>query len=155
MIRIRDAVLDDLETFAVLGKRMYEESLEPYPPIEVEVFRKFLELAVSMPSVFMTILAEDDGIPVGMMTAVAGPYSFSSRMRTSSDLLFVLPEHRGGMASVRLVKRFKEWGDGLGSYCDTLSVATGVTPKRTGKFFKIMGFRPMEMIYRRDNVHGN
>ena len=155
MIQIRDAVLDDLGILISLGEKMLSESSEPYPPVEPEHARKYIEMAVSMPGVFLTVLAEDDGIPVGMMTAVAGPYSFSSRLRTSSDLLFVLPEHRGGMASIRLVKRFKEWSDGLGAYCDTLSIATGVTPERTGKFFKIMGFRPMEMIYRRDNVYGD
>jgi GNAT superfamily N-acetyltransferase len=94
-----------------------------------------------------------DGIPVGMMTGVAGPHSFSRRIRTSSDLLFVLPEHRGGMAAVKLMKRYKEWSMGLGAAYSYISVSTGVTPEKTTKFYEFMGFRPMEKMYRRDYVY--
>jgi GNAT superfamily N-acetyltransferase len=154
MIQIRDATSDDLDVFVSLGARMYEECTVSYPPVEEEHIRKYLDVAVTMPNVFLNLIAEDDG-PIGILTAVAGPYSFSPKLRTSSDILFVLPEKRGGRAAILLVGRFNEWADSIGAVNSTMSIATGVTPKRTGRFFEMMGFRPMEMIYRRDNVYGS
>jgi GNAT superfamily N-acetyltransferase len=150
---IRNATIDDLDVFLSLGGKMHEESTVSYPPIDKEHIRKYLDMAVSMPEIFLNLIAEDGG-PIGMLTAVAGPYSFSPEIRTSSDVLFVLPEKRGGRTAILLVKRFNEWSDSIGAVSATMSVATGITPERTGRFFEMMGFRPMEMIYRRDNVYG-
>lgn len=145
---IRDATVDDLDTLIDLGSKMHEESLEPYPPIERDHALQYVEMAVAHPGVFLLALAEKDN-PVGMITAVAGAYCFSSRLRTASDLLFVLPEHRGGKAAMKLVARYNEWADSLGVWSSTLSVATGISPSRTGRFFEHMGFDPMERTYRR------
>lgn len=150
MIRIRDATADDLNVLLALGSLMRAESIERYPPTERAHARKSLEAAIAMPGNFLIILAEDEKYPVGMMAAIAGPYSFSSRLRAASDLLFVIPERRGGTAAMRLVRRFKEWAGSVGADSATLSVATGVSPERTGRFFKVMGFGSMEMTYRMD-----
>ncbi len=150
MIRIRDATADDLNVLLALGSLMRAESLERYPPTEREHARKYLEAALNMPETFLMVLAEDEGFPVGMMTAGAGPYSFSSRLRTASDLLFVIPDYRGSRAAMRLVRRFKDWSDSIDADSATLSIATGVSPERTGRFFEIMGFQPMGKTYRMD-----
>lgn len=150
MIRIRNATADDLDVLLTLGALMHAESIELYPPVEREHARKSLDVAIAMPNNFLIVLAEDDGEPIGMMTAIAGPYSFSSRLRAASDLLFVIPERRGGTAAMRLVRWFKNWGDSVGADSATLSVATGVSPERTGRFFELMGFRSMQMTYRMD-----
>lgn len=154
MINIRDATVDDVETIIALGEQMHIECLEFYPPIDPEHTRKYLTMAVTA-EFFLVALAEDNGLPVGFTMAVAGPYAFSPALRASSDILFVLPSRRGGSAAIRLVERFKEWADEMGVGSATMSVATGIAPERTGRFFQFMGFRPMEMIYRRDNVHGS
>ncbi|KKN32011.1 hypothetical protein LCGC14_0818130 [marine sediment metagenome] len=129
---------------------MRAESIESYPPIDRDHAQKHLDMAIAMPDVFLVVLAENNGLPIGLMTAAAGPYCFSSRLRTASDLLFVLPENRGGYAAKRLIRRFKEWSNKIGADSATLSVATGISPDRTGRFFELMGFRSMGTIYQMD-----
>lgn len=150
MICVRDAGAADLDALIALGSRMRSESVEPFPPIEPERVQKQLDMAVAMPDVFLVALAEDDGLPIGMVTAVAGDYAFSSQLRAVSDLLFVLPERRGLVAAKWLVRRFLDWSDDLGAETDIIGVSTGVSPERTGRFLELMGFRPMGMTYRRD-----
>ena len=150
---IRDAVIDDLETLILLCSKMHEESIEPYPLINRECMENYINMVVSNPDVFLISFAEDKS-PIGMITAVAGPYSFSPSIRASSELLFVLPEHRGSRAAVKLVQRFKEWSDNIGAMNSSFGISTGVSPERTGRFFEHMGFRPIGMMYRRDNVYG-
>ena len=147
MIRVSDATAADLDALLDLGSRMHAESVEPYPPIDKEHTRRHLDAALSMSGTYLIVLAEDEGIPVGMMAAVMGPYSFSPRLRAASDILFVLPEYRGGMAAIKLIRRFREWSECADSA--TLSVATGVSSERTGRFFELMGFRPMGMMYQK------
>ncbi len=86
-----------------------------------------------------------------MVTAVAGDYAFSSQRRAVSDLLFVLPERRGLVAAKRLIQRFFGWSRKVGAKTAFIGVSTGVFPERTGRFFELMGFRPMGMMYRRDD----
>jgi len=149
---IRDATLEDIDDLIALGEAMRAESLEPYPPIDREIARAYVAAAVQRPATFLLALAETDR-PIGMITAVAGPYCFSPVLRAASDLLFVLPEYRGGMTAMKLIARFQEWTADIGAVSATMSVATGVHPERTGKLFQRMGFRPMEFLYRYD-VHG-
>ena len=150
MICVRDAAAADLDALVALGLRMRTESVEPFPPVEPERVKKQLDMTLTMPDVFLAALAEDGGYPVGMVTAVAGDYSFSFQRRAVSDLLFVLPECRGLIAAKRLVRRFLNWSDGLGAETAIIGVSTGITPERTGHFLELMGFRPMGMMYRRD-----
>ena len=151
MIRGRDATSDDLDALIALGSRMRAESIEPFPPVEPARVRKQLDIAVAMPGVFLVALAEDDdGSPVGMVTAVAGDWAFSSQLRSVSDLLFVLPERRGLVAAKRLVQRFLDWSDDLGAKTAIIGVSTGVSPERTGRFLELMGFQPMGTTYRKD-----
>jgi GNAT superfamily N-acetyltransferase len=149
---IRDATEGDLENLLYLGAKMHEESLVYYPPIERESVERYLEAVVSMPEVFLISFAFKDS-PIGMITASAGPHAFSSVLRSGCELLYVLPEHRGGRTAMKLVERFKEWSDDLGAVYSTMGVSTGLDPERTGRFFEFMGFEPMERTYRRYNVH--
>ncbi len=150
MIRLRDAGPGDLDAVTVLCEAMRAEITEPFPAVERERLAQTLELAAANPDVFLFVLAETGGKAIGMVTAVAGDYAFSSERRAVSDLLFVLPERRGGMVGKRLVERFTDWADALGAKTDIIGVSTGIEPKRTGRFLELMGFRAMGMMYRRD-----
>ena len=147
MIVIREAVSDDLDILLALGSRMQTESIYPVPPIDREWAREYLSTAVSNPDMLLILIAEDKGVPIGFMVAVAGPYAFSPTLRVASDLLFVLPDYRGTVAARKLIRWFMEWA---GDRDTTLSVASGIHTERTGKFFERMGFKPTGMTYQRD-----
>lgn len=150
MIHVRDATLSDLDSLIALGARMLAESVERFPPIEPEQVQKKLDMAQSMPEVFLVALAENKGLPIGMVTAVAGDYAFSTRRRAVSDLLFVLPERRGMIAAKMLVARFLDWSVEVGAETAIIGVSTGVSPERTGHFLELLGFDPLGMMYRRN-----
>ena len=148
-LRVRDAESGDLGSLVYLGSRMLAETVAEFPPLDVEHMRGKLDTAVAMPEVFLIALVEDDGVPVGMVTAVAGDYAFSPERRSASDLLFVVPERRGSTAAHRLVKRYLDWSAGLDAKFANIGLSTGVSPESTGRFLERMKFQPMGMMYRR------
>ena len=150
---IRHASQGDLDNLLSLGERMRTESTVHYPEIERGCAEGFLNASLEMPDRFLVAVAEEDGL-VGMITAVAGPYAFSSEIRSASDLLYVSPEYRGGRTAMRLVQKYKDWSDEIGAVTSIMGISTGVTPEKTGRFFEFMGFSPIGMMYRRDNVYG-
>lgn len=152
MIHVRGAGPDDLDALIELGSRMRAESVESFPSIERECAKKQLDMTVAMPDIFLAAIAENDGTPIGMVTAVAGSYAFSSERRAVSDLLFVLPERRGMVAAKRLVQRFLDWSDSVGAETAIIGISTGVSPERTGQFLELMGFRLMGTTYRRERA---
>ena len=149
MIRVRNAVVEDLPVLLGLGRHMRNESIARFPLIDAARVQKQLDMAASMPDVFLVALAEDDGLPVGMVTAVAGDYAFSTERRAVSDLLFVVPERRGSTAAHRLVRWFNAWASGVGAETAIVGLSTGVKPASTGRFLERMGFEPLGMMYRK------
>lgn len=54
--------------------------------------------------------------------------------------VYVQPTANGGMALVRLVKRFKQWAIEQGAAEITLGITTGVNPAETGRIYEHLGF---------------
>ncbi len=149
MITVRNAVPDDLWSLVSLGWKMQAESIEPFPAVEADRVEKQLAMTIANPEALLCAVAVSDGETIGMVTAVAGDYAFSTEIRTCCDLLFVVPDRRGLVAAKYLVAAFTDWSDGLGAKTNIMGVSTGVNPERTGRLFELLGFAPMGITYRR------
>ncbi len=150
MIAVRDATPDDLWSLVSLGRKMQAESVERFPAVEADRVEKQLAMTIANPDAFLCAVAVSDGETIGLITAVAGDYAFSTEKRTCCDLLFVAPDRRGLVAAKYLVAAFIDWSDALGAKTNIMGVSTGVHPERTGRLFELLGFAPMGMTYRRD-----
>ncbi len=89
----------------------------------------------------LVLLAVEDGQVIGYLWAAThclAPWSF---IRVASDYLFyVMPEHRGSRAAIRLVRAYTEWAGKVGCLEVRLSVASGIHHDRTEKFYEAAGF---------------
>ncbi len=149
MITVRNATPDDLWSLVSLGRMMQTESNERFPGVEADRVEKQLVMTIANPDALLCAVAVSEGETIGMVTAVAGDYAFSTEKRTCCDLLFVVPDRRGVIAAKRLVTAFTDWSDGLGAKTNIMGISTGVHPERTGRLFELLGFAPMGMTYRR------
>lgn len=146
---VRSATATDVPALTALGLAMWTESTTAFPPIEPERIEKQLALTMAHPQSFLAALAEDNGEAVGMVTAVAGDYAFSTERRASCDMLFVLPERRGVIAAKLLVRHFEDWAKSIGAKTAIMGISTGVHPARTGELFKRLGYDVMGITYRK------
>lgn len=149
VFRVRDADEGDLGAFLALGEAMLRESVAPFPPIEPGRVAKQLELTMVNPGVLLAALAEAGTQPIGMVTAVAGDYAFSTERRAMCDLLYVVPDRRGALAAVRLVGHFEKWAYLAGAKTAIMGISTGIHPERTGQLFERLGYSVMGTSYRK------
>lgn len=110
MIEIRAATPDDFDALLALAQLMHAESKNPFPPVEPERLRQSLELSIAHPETFMVALAwTPKACAVGIVTACAGDYAWSTERRAIADLLFADPAHRSFLLANRALDAFETW----------------------------------------------
>ncbi len=63
--------------------------------------------------------------------------------------LYVTPDRRGTLAAKRLIKYLECWAEMKGCKELALSITSDINIKRTGKFYKLLGFSDVGRIYRK------
>lgn len=144
---IRDATLDDVPALVELGALMAAESPHyahlPYSPAKMD--RLFHTLIESADGFLM--LAEANGVVVGVMAAMIGEH-WMSEARIATDFgVYLNADHRGSSAAARMVKRFLKWADERGSMQTTLGISTEVNVDQTARFYALLGLRQFGLLF--------
>lgn len=116
--KYRDMVLDEAKMMA-LGDRLQGTLLS--------------ELAC-------VFIAEKAGEPIGMMVGVMAERWFSNERYVSDLTLYVKPEHRGGLAFVRLVQAVERWAREQGVPYAAFGVSTEIHPEQTVRAYERLGY---------------
>ena len=87
------------------------------------------------------MLAESDGIPVGMLIAFCERHLLSRVIGVTVYTWFVRPDARGGMAAIKLLHGLRRWASARKPGRIYLNVTTGVDVRRTDRLLKRLGFQ--------------
>jgi GNAT superfamily N-acetyltransferase len=94
-------------------------------------------------------LYEDNGKVVGGIGGAKYPALLSGKMRASQLFIYILPEYRGAMLSVRrLMKSLEIWAVENGC-SDVVMPLLETMPRRTQSVYVRFGYKLMEMLYRK------
>ena len=130
----------DIGAMLALGRRLHAESCYHDLPLDearmAEIGRR--GLAGGNPGL---LIAEHDGIAVGMAIIILGEYFFSSARTATVQLLYVAPEARGGRAAILLLRALRAWARQNHAHDLHVNVTTAIDAARTDKFLRKMGFR--------------
>lgn len=149
---VRFAQMDDLEQLLILGERMRQESIVPYPEINSVMVREFLKISTQGSGqgyAFAALVAEEDGELVGFMAAFCGPPIFSTEPAAHHSIFYVTPERRGSFAAKKLISAYEQWAEDQGAVAAEICVDTGLFTERTGKFYERLGYQFMGGKYRK------
>lgn len=86
------------------------------------------------------LIAEHDGIAVGMAIVILGEYFFSPARTATVQLIYVAPTARGGPAAVKLLRALRAWARQNQAHDLHVNVTTGIDAARTDRFLRRMGF---------------
>lgn len=122
----------------------HSESRYSSVPFSSEKFLRSFGRTVRSSGV-LSVVAELDGVPVGLMGAKVGEYFLGSGMRIATNYIFyVSPRIRGsfvgGKVAVRLMRHFLEWSRSVGADEANIHAVSGITPAQTDKFLRSVGF---------------
>ena len=144
---VRPATLDDVPAIIEMGEEIRRESVVPFPAINGEMVEMIARELFPRRDLFCALIAEEDGVPAGMMTGMASHYLFSPYPVAQHDTFFVRPEHRGGRAARMLIDQFVEWATEIDAVRVILGVHTGIAPEKTGRLYRLLGFTEMGGLY--------
>lgn len=138
---IRPATLDDIPRLVELGQAMHAES-PTFCRLRFDADKAAATIASTINSAAgFAFVAEHSGQVVGGMLALIAPHYFSPDLVACDLALFMAPEHRGGMAAVRLVNAYVRWAECHGAALVHLGVMTGVQVDKTEALLQRLGAR--------------
>lgn len=93
------------------------------------------------------LVAEEDGALIGMACLCADRATFNPAVRIASELVFwIEPEHRGGMAAVRLLKAAEDRAREQGVQVNRMAVLS-TSPAQAAQLYERMGYTMTECYY--------
>jgi GNAT superfamily N-acetyltransferase len=138
-VSIRQAVAADVPALMVLGKAMHAESPR-FSHLRFNAAKAEALLVRLLPG-GGALVAERDGIIVGMMAGYTVPLWFSDDVIASDFVLYLIPEERRkGRAAFMLVRAFENWAIAQGAVDIAPSTTTGVDPEGTARFYEKLGY---------------
>jgi GNAT superfamily N-acetyltransferase len=148
---IRPASFLDIPSIINLGNRYVEEEVKKVAHHcavwDAETSAHFLCQSLTSSDMFLWV-AVDDGELVGFLWAATHPMAPWNPAMVASDMLFyVVPEKRGSLIGMRLVKEYKAWAESMACVEVRLSIASGINEERVGRMFNRLGFETFGTVY--------
>ena len=154
--QIRLCTKKDILPMMHLACQMHEESPAYRDlPIELVKLENLALAAIENPRAATIMVFTTDGRVTGMFGAIATEEYFGTAITTCDLFLYVLPEHRGSLAALRLIKEYEKWAIDLGATRINLGITTGLLEAETGKLFEAAGFKHSGHLYTRINPNGH
>ncbi len=132
---------EDIAARVSLARRAYEEMGDKALPFDGELVRRGVVERLAKPGRYCLVQAERGERTVGMLSAAVGPHWYSSAPGASILAFYVLPEHRGSLAAIKLLHACRRWAGERGAVRLHVNVASGVDIARTDRLLKRLGFR--------------
>lgn len=139
----RQATEADIPYLIMLAYVMHAESSFSSVPFDAEALA--LSIIQLLDDRQFVMLAETDGQIVGVMLGVAVPFVFSHAMMAQDVALFVHPEARGRLISVKLVKEFEKWAKERDCVQVRPAVSSGC--EAACRLYGLLGYKPVGVSF--------
>ena len=109
MIDWRFLTVDDIEWVTKVGKQMFADSEWKEGEYDAKKIEKYLHHVASHPLYMCGLIGLKDDKKAGFLIGQIGEYRFMNKLIARENELCVLPEFRGSMVAITLMKKFIEW----------------------------------------------
>jgi len=150
-ITIRPLTVDELPLCVAGAEGFHREFDLPGTVIPAVFVANWTTFFTTCRSTIFSAWRGDDLI--GGLGAIVSPDFHDGRLVATEMFWYVRPEARGGMAAVRLLKRFIEWGD---TYAEETRLVhmLGGHDESLDRLYRKLGYRPLEVAYVRPSRKG-
>ena len=148
-IKIRGLEESDSDQIVELAKSLHNKSYYNFLTFSEDKIRALIKTTIAMPDGTICYVAEEHGKIIGFICGYLIMYSSTNDFFTQDLSLYVTPDRRGTVAAKRLIKYLECWAEMKGCKELALSITSDINIKRTGKFYKLLGFSDVGRIYRK------
>lgn len=144
---IRDMAAADIPLMIELGARMHLESEYSEFNYNPDKCAELGEQIIASDN-YCGFVSEVDGEIQGMFIGCAWEHYFSNAVLSTDFLLYVSPDHRGGMTGIRLMKAYIAWAKHRKVNDVRLGETAGIDPDTIAKLYAKLGFKKYGTIYK-------
>jgi len=147
-ITVRPMTEDDLPAYIEMAAAFHASCpIDDLIPFDPEGTAAFLA-GVMDKDIFRVVLAEIDGVPVGIAGAALHPMYFSPSNSAVQELWWWLsPDHRGSGAAKRMYADIENWARQSGAVAMFMVALHDANVERMANMYARSGFRPMERTF--------
>ena len=143
IMMVAPPVTHEVAALVELGRICHLESRFARLPYDCErVAQRFTHMIEHpLTTTFFVSARDATGELHGLMIGSIDEYFFCRERIASSLFLLVHPEHRGGLAAIKMVMAFRAWAQSRAAAEVYIGVASGVSMQRTGRFLSKLGLQ--------------
>lgn len=142
---IRPAKISDIATLVILGQQMHDETSYKHVTYSPERVAATCELMISNGFI---VVAEKEGQIVGVMMGDVHTPWYTTDSMGIDYCLYIYPQHRHGIAAMRMIKRFEEWCIAMGATQVRPGIGTG--DLSVAKLYEKLGYKNVGNWYLKD-----
>ncbi|MYD23392.1 MAG: GNAT family N-acetyltransferase [Holophagales bacterium] len=131
----------DIAARLMIARRAWQETDRTGLAFDESIVRRGIERKIDRRGKYCLLQAEAGSEAVGMLMGVAAPHFHASELGASLLSWYVLPEHRGSLAAVKLLHGFRRWARDRGAVRFYIGVTSGIDVARTDRLLRRLGFR--------------
>ena len=109
MIDWRFLTVDDIEWVTKVGKQMFADSEWKEGEYDAKKIKRYLHHVANHPLYMCGLIGLKDDEKAGFLIGQIGEYRFMNKLLARENELCILPEYRGSMVAITLMKKFMEW----------------------------------------------
>ncbi len=117
-------------------------------PFDDAVFAGHLACLYDDDNCFLAV-AKLNGSVAGFISGWVSQMYFSKTLSAKNNLWYVLPQHRGSMIGIRLLKMFEAWASDKGAKILVGGTSSGISMSRSNKLIERLGYEPVGSEYRK------
>lgn len=142
-MKIRLAQASDEEALLEMGKTMHAESRFAHFPLQEDKLRQVVSVSLQDPKGHCILVAESAtaGL-VGMLGGYVLPLFFTDALIAQDKFFYVLPEHRGSSAAVKLLMAFERWAKNRQVAEIDINMSVDIDRARFDRFMRHAGYQP-------------
>jgi GNAT superfamily N-acetyltransferase len=145
---IRDFTADDMPQIIALGRQMHKESSYNGLDFDDDTVMDLADQWLSNPEIYFCRVAEDKQKEIfGMYVGLISSYYFGKDLVANDLLLFVVPDRRGSIAAVKLIKEFEQWAKDKGAAEVRPALSTGVKVEETKQLYEALGYEAVGFTF--------
>lgn len=140
-MKVRFATAGDLEPLLAVARRFHEESRFRIYPFNADKVRQAMEQTIATPAAGCILLAEHgSALVAGFLAAFVAELRFSDVRVAQDHGFYVLPEHRGGSAALKLMLAFRRWAENRQAVEMSINQNVAIDQVRFNRFMRHLGF---------------
>lgn len=136
---VREVTEKDIPQIIHLGGRMHEESQYNVLDYAPEKVANVCYQIIDNDNMLGLVVVHETKI-VGMFSAYVDEFLYGSDLVAKDTLLYITPEHRGGMAFIKIMNEYQNWAFLNGAKMVFASQTSGIEVDKTSYLYSRLGF---------------